>query len=277
MEIQAQQTPVPPSAHWLRIVLFILLELIIIAGSVFSGIQIEKIRTQKTFQRNDLVMPATPSLQASPMSTISIISVCNTLSVTLFPTPKADDKQLCQVIELRVRDLLQTTYNAHHLLREIQNGQIQQTGLNKVNNLNNDLVDLWMNIAGYGLGTDPYTDIHIMVSSSASKDAKLAPNYGLPNQYKSIGIPRLYQQFIENSNLSSQNIQVKETKFMQLTQPYSNPAQYPFQDFFSRAYYSYRENKLLTSSQYKADLEIIDAWLTNLEKVLLQIPTFLNS
>lgn len=278
-------TPVPSPTNWLKILLFTVLGLVIVAGSVFAGIQIGK---NQTFNSQPLNTTPTPSstplpIQASgsatipPIPIISQISVCSPLSISLFPTLNPDARQICQIIELRTRDLLQATYNVHHLLREIQNGQIQQKGLNKVNDLNNNLVGLWLNIAGYGLGTDPYVNIHIMVSGSASSDARAAPSYGLSGGYITIGVPRLYNQYIESSSLSLQEIQRKETAFTLSVQPYANPAEYPFKDFFNRAYFSYRENKLLDSAEYKEDLRVIDVWVTSLEKVLEQIPSFLSS
>ena len=114
----------------------------------------------------------------------------------------------CQVIESRVRDLFQTTRNTRNLLIEVKNKQIDQLNspLNKVNNLKNELTSLWLKIAGYGLGTDPFVNQHIFFSSSGFSEAKPSSSYGLSSDYIQIGIPRLYDQFLANSKLSEQEI-----------------------------------------------------------------------
>jgi len=57
------QIPVSPSKSWLKILLFILIELVIIAGSVFVGIQIGKrqIPTQTAVNSTDLSVTPSPT------------------------------------------------------------------------------------------------------------------------------------------------------------------------------------------------------------------------
>lgn len=291
------QAPVTPSTNWLKILLLILSGLIVAAGSVFAGIQIGKnqITNQQSITEQPTIFPTQTYIQVSstitptpilpkvinatilPIPTLSLTSACNSKPNSLFPTPNPEALKVCQVIELRARDLLQASYNLHYLLKEIQNGQIKSSGPhNKLNSLSGELIELWLNIVGYGLGTDPYTGIQIMLGTSSFKEAAGSPSYGLGG-YTGIGMPRLYNRFLENSSLSAQELQRRETNFLLLVQPYSNPSQFPFRDFEDRAYNSYRENRLLTSPQYTADLKLIDEWLTKLEKSLLQIPTFLGS
>lgn len=283
------QTPTLPATNWAKILFSIIFGLIIIVASVFAGIQIGKkqIVTVNTQALNKVLYPSFTPTPTSPIHvgnaiippipTISQISVCSPLSTALFSAPNTEAKQLCQVIELRTRDLLLSTYNLHHLLREIQNGQIQQVGMNRINDLNGNLTSIWLNLASYGLGTDPYVDIHIFFSGSAFSDAPLSPSFGLPTQYRLIGMPRLYNQYLEKSNLPLTEITARQIKFLQLVQTYSNPSVFPFKNFYERAYFNYRNNELLESTQYQEDLKALDTWLTDLEKVLEKIPSFLGS
>lgn len=284
-----KQTPILPTTNWAKILFFIIFGLIIIVASFFAGFQIGKKQTvivnpptiNKVLYPSFTPTPTSPihvgNAIIPPIPTISQISVCNSLPSALFSSPNTEAKQLCQVIELRTRDLLLATYNLHHLLREIQNGQIQQVGMNRINDLNGNLTSIWLNLASYGLGTDPYVDIHIFFSGSAFSDAPLSPSFGLPTQYRLVGMPRLYNQYLEKSSLSLTEITARQTKFLQLVQPYSNPSVFPFKNFYERAYFSYRNNQLLESAQYQEDLKVLDTWLTDLEKALMKIPSFLSS
>jgi len=278
------------SKNWLLPLLIIIAILSLCIASYFAY-QNYRLKQQALQAQPLNISTATPDFSPSeisptptPTTTLTLLPQavtldfpCPLVKTQSSPSPDQESAQSCQVIELRVRDLLQVTYNTHHLLREIQNGQIQQEGpLNKVNNLNNGLSDLWLKIASYGLGTDPFVNQHIFFSANGFSEAKNPPTYGISGPYVQMGIPRIYDQFLINSRLSEQEIQDKSTKFLSLLEPYSNITIYPHKDFYERAYNSYRKGELLTTTQYKTDLEKINKWLTSLEKVLEQIPTFLN-
>lgn len=188
--------------------------------------------------------------------------------------PTAD--QFAEVIRLRIDDLIQSARNVNSLLDEIRAGHIDQAGpLNRVNDLNNNLTDLWLKIAGYGLGNDPYPD-NIFFSGSAFSRAHFAPDYGVTTVPQSIGIPRLYARFLESSDKDARSRQRKEEVLATFVQPYSNPASFPHRDFYQRAYSHYREGSGLESDQYRGDLAQIKAWLNallaSLEKVGQLVP-----
>jgi hypothetical protein len=74
-------------------------------------------------------------------------------------------KQVREVARLRCADLLQRAQNTLAILREVRKGKAAGGKLlNQINDLNNNLTALWMTVAGYGLGRDPYLD-NVQVSA----------------------------------------------------------------------------------------------------------------
>jgi hypothetical protein len=93
------------------------------------------------------------------------------------PDSATEIKNVREVAKLRSADLLQRAQNTHAILREV-NGKVAGQALqNKINELNNDLTALWMKVAGYGLGRDPYLD-HIQLSNSGLTTAFPGPTSG---------------------------------------------------------------------------------------------------
>lgn len=89
-----------------------------------------------------------------------------------------------------------------------------------------------------------------------------------------MGLPRIYERFLELSGVSGQAAQTKKAEFVDLVQAYANPAIYPHRDFYERAYADYREGRELSSPQYMTDLQALDKWLSDLETVLGKIPGY---
>ena len=178
---------------------------------------------------------------------------------------------------LRVEDLLKEAHNLSNLLAEIKAGQIGTPApQNRVNDLNNNLFDLWLKIAGYGLGTDPYLD-NIFASPSAFSRAHLAPDYGVSDVPQTMGIPRLYERFL---NSGGQNPSSRETKLRGLSVAvldYGNPAIYPHKLFYERAYSRYRNGQDIESQEFKDDLDHIEVWLRTLIENLGKVKSLLAS
>jgi hypothetical protein len=179
-----------------------------------------------------------------------------------------------EVAKLRSADLLQRAQNTHAILREVMRSKDAGQALNiKMNDLNNDLSALWMKLAGYGLGRDPYLD-NIRLSASGFSQAKPPPDYGIPGPYTAIGLPRLQERFLEASGVKGKAAEKMGSDFKKLVHSYSNPAVYQHRAFEERAYGEYREGRGLFTPQYKADLQTLDQWLTDLEAVLDKVPEF---
>lgn len=188
------------------------------------------------------------------------------------PSPEAI--AISDIANLRLRDLLRRAQALHMLLQEIIQGQIAQPGpLNRLNDLNNGVVDLWGTLAGYGLGDDPYHD-HIQVSSSGFISGKGTPDFGIPGPYTALGLPRLYERFLQQTGVAQPAAQAQADQLNSILAPYANAAVFPFRDFGDRAYNSYREGKDIGSPQYNADLSGLDQWLINLEAVLARISSY---
>jgi hypothetical protein len=188
------------------------------------------------------------------------------------PDSAAEIKNVREVAKLRSADLLQRAQNTHAVLREVMTGKAAGQALqNRINDLNNDLTTLWMVLAGYGLGRDPYLD-NIQVSDSGFGRAKLPPDHGIPGPYVGIGLPRLHERYLEESGVRGKAAEKLRSDFRNLVQPYSNPAVYPHRAFYERAYGEYRAGKGLFTAQYGADLNNLDQWLTDLEAVLGKVP-----
>jgi hypothetical protein len=185
-------------------------------------------------------------------------------------------KNVREVAKLRSAGLLQRAQNTHAILREIKNGKVVgQALLNKVNDLNNELTTLWMTLAGYGLGRDPYLD-NIQLSNSGFGKAKPPPDYGIPGPYVSIGLPRLHERFLEVSGVKGKAAERAGSDFKNLVKAYSNPAVYQHRAFNERAYGEYRQGQGLLTPQYMADLNALDQWLTDLEAVLGKVPAYFD-
>ncbi len=219
-----------------------------------------------------IVYPALPTITPK----VTAVSPCTTSQLYTSSSKNSTAISTCQMIELRSRDLLLAAYNVHNILIAILNGDIRPGGINRINDLNNDLWDLWLRIAGYGLGTDPVLNHRIMASSSGFNDAYPSPDYGVSGSFRTTGIPRLYEQLLTYTSLSAPEQQSRKAIFFVLVKPYANPEVYPHKEFFERAYSNYREGELLDTPQFAEDLKMLDAWLTDLEKVLGQIPGYLN-
>jgi hypothetical protein len=181
------------------------------------------------------------------------------------------------VARLRSADLLQRTRNMQTLLRGIVNGRFAGPALqSRINDLNNDLAALWMKLASYGLGGEPYLD-HIQVSDSGSGRADRPPDHGIPGPWTASGFPRLHERFLELSGVKDKAARQKQAEVEKLVKAYSNPAVYQHRDFGERAYKDYREGKGLGTAQYAADLKTVDGWLRDLEKVLEKLPGFFKA
>jgi hypothetical protein len=188
----------------------------------------------------------------------------------------AEIKKVREVAKLRSAELLQRAQNAHAILREVMKSKVAGQALqNKINDLNNDLTALWMALAGYGLGRDPYLE-DIQLSASGFGRAKPPPDHGIPGPYVGIGLPRLHERFLEASGAKGKAAERVGSDFKKLVQAYSNPAVYPHRAFNERAYGGYREGKALFTPQYGADLKTLDQWLTDLEAVLGKVPGYFD-
>ena len=177
-------------------------------------------------------------------------------------------KQIGEVAKLRTADLQQRTKNTHAVLREVMGGKLVGRALqSKINDLNNDLTSLWIKMASFGLGRDPYLD-NIQLSDSGFSRASAPPDHGIPGPYVSLGFPRLHERFLEASGAKGKAADTKKVEFKNLVHPYSNPAVYTHRDFNERAYNEYRNGMNLFTPQYTADLKALDQWLTDLERVL---------
>jgi hypothetical protein len=188
----------------------------------------------------------------------------------------SESKRVREIAKLRSGDLLQRAQNTHATLREVMNGKVPGQAIqSKINELNNHLTTLWMKVAGYGLGRDPYLD-HIQLSDSGFGGATPPPDYGIPGPYVGIGLPRLYERFLEMSGARGKAAEKASVDFKELVQAYSNPAVFRHRDFYERAYGEYRQGKALFTPQYAADLKALDQWLTDLEAVLGKVPGYFD-
>lgn len=179
---------------------------------------------------------------------------------------KAND--FAEVIRLRIDDLSKTARNLKTLTDEIKAGKVEQPGpLNRINDLNNGLADLWFKIAGYGLGADPYLE-NIFVSSSGFLRADLPPDYGIKDVPTSMGIPRLYAKYLELTEKSDKDRDSKYLELSAFVRSYESPAVYPHREFYERAYASYRQGKELDSTRFRDDITSVDAWLVRLSEDL---------
>lgn len=190
------------------------------------------------------------------------------------PDNATEIKNVREVAKVRSADLLQRARNVHDVLRQVTNGKLADRELlTRINDLNNDLTALWLSMAGSGLGRDPYLD-NIQLSGSGFSRAKTPPDHGIPGPYAGIGMPRLYERFLEVSEIKGKEAEKKRAEFEKLLRAYSNPAVYTHRNFGERAYEEYRAGKGLGTPQYAADLKTVDQWLTDLEIALGQVPGY---
>lgn len=222
----------------------------------------------------------TPTTTLTPLdSSIKLVSPCTSNEIYKSSTIDPPLIDACRVVELRVRDLLQETRNNIKFANEVVIGKTKYSAdQNKtnINILNNELFDLWLTMAGYGLGTDPYLYRNIFASKSGFSQAYQPPNYGIQGPTREMGIPRLIEHILINSKLAEQEKINRKRELLTLTQSYSNPAVYPHKVFYENAYGGYRDGFFLDSEQFKTDIDNVAKWLADLEKVLLQITPFLN-
>ena len=114
---------------------------------------------------------------------------------------------------MRSTELLQRTQNTHAILGQVIANKVAGQALQaKINDLNNELTALWMAIAGYGLGRDPYLD-NIQVSNSGFGRAKPPPDHGLPRPYVGMGLPRLLERLPGGVRGQGQGRREKELGF----------------------------------------------------------------
>jgi hypothetical protein len=185
-------------------------------------------------------------------------------------------KNVREIAKLRSADLLQRAQNTRAILCEVMNSKVAGPALQtRINDLNNELSDLWFKVAGFGLGRDPYLD-NIQVNSSGFGAAKPPPDYGIPGPYVAIGLPRLHERFLESSGAQRKAAETASSDFKKLVQAYSNPAVYQHRDFYERAYGEYRRGIGLFTPQYEADLKALDRWLVDLEAVLANVPGYFD-
>jgi serine/threonine protein kinase len=197
------------------------------------------------------------------------------------PVPPAEAppeiKNVREVAKLRSAELLQRSQNTHAILREVMNNKVAGRALeNKINDLNNNLTALWIKLAGYGLGRDPYLD-HIQLDNSGFSQPQPPPDFGIPGPYVGIGLPRLHERFLEASGAKGEAAEKRSSDFKKLVQAYSNPAVYPHRAFSERAYSEYREGKGVFTPQYVADLQTLDQWMAELETVLGKVPGYFET
>jgi hypothetical protein len=175
---------------------------------------------------------------------------------------KVSQESYSEVLVARITDISRAAKNAKSLQLEIEQGKIQQPGpYNRINDLNNSLSDLWLKIAGYGLGTDPFVD-NIFFSSSGFSKAQLPPDFGIPEVKQSIGIPRLFRQYLATKADGEANR--KQKLLEKALAEYANPAIYPFRDFYERAYSDYRSGENIGTAQFRTDVDFIGKWLVQL-------------
>lgn len=192
------------------------------------------------------------------------------------PDSASESKHIREVAKLRADDLLQRTQNTRAVLRDVAGGKLAGRALLvKINDLNNDVTTLWLKIAGYGLGRDPYLD-GIQVSDSGSGQPSPPPEYGITGPYASLGLPRLHEHFLAASGVKGKDAEKRHVEFKKLLEAYSNPAVYGHRDFNERAYADYRQGRGLDTPQYAADLKALDQWLTDLETVLRKVPEYFD-
>lgn len=211
----------------------------------------------------------------APLSAALPLSVSPIPPYAIASLPAQEEYEIVSSLAtLRSSDLLKLTQNVRKLLQSIRNGQIGQSGsLNRINDLNNDLVNLWTAIAGYGLATEPFPH-SIQVSSFGFTAAKPAPDFGFTTAHKAFGMPRLYERFLQLTGVTGAPAKNQRDEFSRMVQPYANPGFYPHRAFYDRAYNAYRVGTDLGTPQYQADLQALDKWLSDLERVLQAVPKF---
>jgi hypothetical protein len=190
------------------------------------------------------------------------------------PDRAAEINNVREVAKLRSADLLQRAENTHAELREVMTLKVAGRALRiKINELGNDLASLWMALAAYGLGGDPWPD-NVRLSDTGFSRPRLPPDYGIPGPYACMGLPRLHERFLEASGAKGKAAEKKRSDFKKLVGAYSNPAVFPHRASGERVYDEYRQGQGLFTRQYVADLNAVDQWLTDLEVVLGKVPTY---
>jgi hypothetical protein len=159
----------------------------------------------------------------------------------------------------RVSDISTRCDNLLLLAKEIKEGQIGEAAPhNRVNDLNNGVVDLWRKAASYGIGADPYTD-HIQVSGSGFVVPEVGSDFGADPRLRAIGLPRL---LAECSKVRSSDSSA--AVLVQTLADFTNPQIYPQRDFNERAYDQYRIGVNIGTQTFASDLEHLSEWLARL-------------
>jgi RNA polymerase sigma factor (sigma-70 family) len=186
----------------------------------------------------------------------------------------AEIKNVREVANLRSAELLQKAQNTHAILSRVMKNKVAwDSRYIDITDLYNGLNDLWVKLAGYGLGRDPYLDT-IRLDDTGSSRAKPPPDFGIPGPYIGMGLPRLHERFLEQSGAKGEVAQKMTANFKKLVHAYSNPEVYSHRAFSQRAYAKYRRGKGLFTDQYLADLRAVDHWLTDLETILGKVPEY---
>jgi hypothetical protein len=190
------------------------------------------------------------------------------------PDKATEIKRVREVAKLRSAELLQRAKNTHAILREVMKHNAEwTTRFSDINGLNNGLTALWIKLAGHGLGSEPYLD-NVQLDDTGFNRPQPPPDFGIPGPYVRIGLPRLYERFLEASGATGEAAEKMSADFKKLVQAYSNPEVYPHRAISQRAYAEYRLGKALFTPQYLADLKAVDQWLTDLETVLGKVPGY---
>jgi hypothetical protein len=190
------------------------------------------------------------------------------------PGGATEMRNVREVAKLRSADLLQSAQNTHALLRQVMKNKAEwNTRFTDITDLYNRLSDLWLELAGYGVGRDPYLD-PIRLDDTGVGRVKPPPEFGIPGPYVEMGLPRLYERFLEASGVTGEAAEKRHSDFKKLVQDYSNPELYPHRAFSQRAYAEYRVGQQLFTPQYVADLKSLDLWLAQLETVLGKVPEY---
>jgi hypothetical protein len=227
-------------------------------------------QTQDSASKNTNAAASPETTAHLPVS--SSVKEKETKPTTILPTKEKKTgvtnektKQYKDVINLRLHDIDKAADNLLVLVQSIKEGNVGVANpLNRFNDLNNELWDLWLKIAGYGLGADPYLD-NISASSNGLQQPKSAPDYGIVSVSTKIGIPRLFDAYQEPLDFEQSKKDLKSIQLQKNLSYYSNPSVYPFKDFYERAYSHYRLGEKIDGADCSNDLNKIQKWLKDLK------------
>ncbi len=190
------------------------------------------------------------------------------------PSTGVQAASIMSVLEKRTRDLRTATENVDALLRGIEAGTVGPADpYNRINDLNNQIIDLWKQIASYGLGTDP-TYNSIMVETNGSITPEPAPTYGEAESFVARGMPNLFEAYVKATAPNQATRQVQA--FRSAVSGYANPAVFPLLAVCDRAYASYRNGAQLDTPLYVQDLAQVRTFVNRLETALGSVQELLN-